>query len=121
LLQKQENESIGKISEFNYRNPHDHIYHYYHFHHWLIKNDMKERKMKNIMIYAIDRTIYIQSNELMQNVQVDLSAEDGDINKSISINKSCYERLITNAPAGKFKVKVIDGKQVIEKQISIIK
>ncbi len=76
--------------------------------------------MKNIMIYAIDHTIYIQSNELMENVQVNLSAEEGDFKESISINKSCYERLIINAPAGKFKVIVKDAQQVIEKQITIL-
>lgn len=81
---------------------------------------MKERKIQNIMVYAIGRTIYIQSNELMQNVQVDLSAEEGNFNESIHINKSCYERLIINAPSGKFKIKVKDAQQVIEKQITIL-
>ena len=72
------------------------------------------------MIYAIDHTIYIQSNELMENVEVNLSDEEGGFNKSISINKSCYERLIVNAPPGKFKVTVKDAQQVIEKQITIL-
>lgn len=77
--------------------------------------------MNNIMIYAIEDTIYIQSNEIMQNVQVELSDENGNIKKAIHIDKSCYERINTNTPSGKFKVKIRDAKQVIEKQIIINK
>jgi hypothetical protein len=75
--------------------------------------------MNNFMIYAIDNTIYIQSSEIMQNVKVLLINDEGDFNRSIKINNSCYEKLTNDAPLGKFKIKVNDNNQVIEKQITI--
>lgn len=71
------------------------------------------------MVYAIDHTIYIQSSEIMQDVQVHLINDESDFKKSINVNRSCYEKLIINAPVGKFKIKVKDSNQVIEKQINI--
>ena len=82
-------------------------------------NGQRLIKMNSIMVYAIDHTIYIQSSEIMQNVKVQLINNERDFSRSIKINNSCYEKLIIDAPFGKFKIKVKDNNQVIEKQITI--
>jgi hypothetical protein len=75
--------------------------------------------MMNIMIYAIENHIYIQSNEMMQDVRVDIRSSEGKYLKSCDIKNSCYEKIEMGSNLGKVRVRITGDKRYIEKQIIV--
>lgn len=77
-------------------------------------------RMNNVMIYTIEHYLYIQSSEFIINAQVELIGEDCEYFEKFEIDNSCYEKIVIDAPQGKYKVKLTTKDIHLEKQILII-
>jgi hypothetical protein len=76
--------------------------------------------MCNVMIYAIGSTIYIQSNEILKDVNIHLSSIGSHpYIKVFNVKKLNYEKINIQAPIGKYKVQLMAKDLNLEKHVFI--